>query len=203
VGWGERKHSLCFVKIRLCKSYESTPILMQQYPISLTLWIHSSWGWNKDRRVKLRPKDRVRFQISLLWKWIYWKFEIIHTRCLNIHSTQPIWIFSVYMMYKNCFLWEPFTLHPHGSFMNNLQNSWGQDSKRRKRALLLITSRKERKQGIKEHYTDWCSLLRRDCRTNTESTNSASASYLKAKYTQIVLRTQSKYPLNRQLPSAV
>jgi hypothetical protein len=133
--------------------------------------------------LKLRMKQRLKGQTKTQRRGAFpdistENFEIIH-KVLEYHSTQPIWIFLVYMMYKTCFLWEPSTLHPHGSFMNNLQNSWGQDSKRRERAPLLITSRKGNKGSLST--TEWCSLLRRDYRTDTESTNSASVSYLKGK----------------------
>lgn len=137
----------------------------------------------------------MRFQISLL------KILKLYTRCLNIHSTQPIWIFLVYMMSKTCFLWEPFTLHPHGSFMNNFQNSWGQDSKRRERAPLLITSRKGNKGSMSTTQTSAHYL-----EEAVEPPQRALTLHLLHTWrqnTHKLYSTESKYPLNGQLPSAV
>jgi hypothetical protein len=35
-------------------------------PISINFLIHSNWGWNKDDRVKLGPKDRATSRITLI-----------------------------------------------------------------------------------------------------------------------------------------
>jgi len=42
------------------------PIFTKWYPILLTLWIHSNWGWNRNYRVKLWPKDKVTFWTALM-----------------------------------------------------------------------------------------------------------------------------------------
>jgi hypothetical protein len=156
--------------------------------------------------MKQRLKGQTKTQRQGASRYLYCEkstenFEIIHTRCLNIHSTQPTWILSVYVMYKTCFLWEPSILHPHGSFMNNLQNSLGQDSKRRERAPLLITSRKENKGSMSNTQTGAHYL-----EETVEPTQRALTLHLLHTWrqnTHKLYSTQSKCPLNGQLPSTV
>jgi hypothetical protein len=38
-----------------CKSCELMPSLITQYLVSLSLLLHSNWGWNRGCRVKTRP----------------------------------------------------------------------------------------------------------------------------------------------------
>jgi len=48
--------------MRSCKSCElMIPSFINWYPVSLTLQLHSNWGWNRDYKVKLGPKVRVNF----------------------------------------------------------------------------------------------------------------------------------------------
>lgn len=46
------------------KSSALIPSFMQQYPITLTSWIHSNQKWNRDKRVKLGPKDGMTLQTT-------------------------------------------------------------------------------------------------------------------------------------------
>jgi len=63
-------HLLCFcIILQSIKSCQNKILksLWIRYPISLhgtefvslTLWVHSSWGWNKDYRVKRGPQEKV------------------------------------------------------------------------------------------------------------------------------------------------
>ncbi len=60
------------------------PSFMKQSPILLTLLLHSNWGWNRDKRVKLGSKNRVDFPITL---------PCIHLFSLKIHRHSNWWAY--------------------------------------------------------------------------------------------------------------
>jgi len=57
------------VEIKSCKSCGLIPSFIKLYPVALTSWLYSNWGWNRDQRVKLGLKDRLTWKIN----FIFWR----------------------------------------------------------------------------------------------------------------------------------
>jgi len=53
-------------KYNPAKSCELISNFIKQYPVSLTLPLHSNWGCNRGCRVKLGAKDRVTLKIIIV-----------------------------------------------------------------------------------------------------------------------------------------
>jgi hypothetical protein len=68
------------------------PVSLHLYPVALTFWLYSNWGWNRDQRVKLGLKDRVTWRIN----FIFWRTcklkegaEILNCYCQG--PSRPRW----------------------------------------------------------------------------------------------------------------
>ncbi len=75
-----------------CKSCGLIPSFIKLYPVALTVWLYSNWGWNRDQRVKLGLKDSVTWRIN----FIFWRrcklkegAEILNCYCQG--PSRPPW----------------------------------------------------------------------------------------------------------------
>ncbi len=80
------------VEIKSCKYCGLIPSFIKLYPVALTFWLYSNWGWNRDQRVKLGLKDRVTWRIN----FIFWRTcklkegaEILNCYCQG--PSRPQW----------------------------------------------------------------------------------------------------------------
>jgi hypothetical protein len=111
------------------------------YPILLTFLFYSNWEWTRDLRVKLRPKDRVTLQTTLisLQKFNYlrhWSrllivqcsctMQVVHVIpilqpiqqiCVGIPTpnSDPLQLYEIFIYSQICanfsFRWLPGELH--------------------------------------------------------------------------------------------
>jgi hypothetical protein len=76
----------CLFRIKTWKSCEQITSFITQYPILLTLGLHSNWVWNKDYKVKSGPKDSMTLRIGnyntpiFLWHVQYKYDNYLHSK---------------------------------------------------------------------------------------------------------------------------